>query len=143
MDRGSVVYCSKIKKAMSSRKRARMQSKEKFQSMPCTPSMYDSDRKFFLDWCFSRNLETMYAIQGLVYWLRAKAHLGPFLQLRETNRAVYMVLCIHLSLKWWGYDEMFKCCFINDLREISSSITVLEHQSKEFQLLEVLGFRLS
>ena len=53
----------------------------------------------------------------------------------------YMIVCIHVALKWLGYDEILKCDFVKDLREIAP-VTMDVHQEIEFMVLSELGWDL-
>lgn len=102
------------------------------------------ERGFINDWCRSRRIDESYSTQSLVYWIRVKRHLSVTLMLREKNVDLYMVICIHLALKWQGYEEATdsKCPFYNDLLKIYPDLTKVEHSSMEFELLTFLNWEL-
>lgn len=102
----------------------------------------DAERIFIRTWCIKRNLEDLYAIQALTYWVRVKASLVVSFLVRQENRELYMVICIHLALKWHGYDEVFKCDFYRDLKEIYPQIRCCEHQEMEVEILRELQWEL-
>jgi len=105
-------------------------------------SITSHERDFIRNWCTTRNVDHSYAIRALLYWLRVKSHISVFFLLKKNNRELYMVICIHLSMKWQGYDEMFKCTFIKDLREIDIEISPVSQQDMEFQVLKNLNWNL-
>lgn len=76
---------------------------------------------------------------ALTYWMRVRSKIWTsfFIHPKE----LYMISCIHIALKWLGYDEVLKCDFIKDLREISE-ITMDTHQEIEFLILGELGWNL-
>jgi len=55
---------------------------------------------------------------------------------------LYMILCVHLALKYLGYEEVFRCNFYADLGEVCPSITVNRHQAMEWELFRTLNFDL-
>jgi len=76
------------------------------------------------------------------YWLRCKSHLyASFLRFSEAKN-LYMILCVHLALKYLGYEEVFRCNFYADLGEVCPSITVNRHQAMEWELFRTLNFDL-
>lgn len=102
----------------------------------------DLERNFFRDWCHKRHLDDVYRIKALTYWIRVKSSVSVNFILDEVNRRLYMILCIHISLKWLGYDEEFKCNFVNDLRQELSSLRPDQHQDMEMELLRELNWKL-
>lgn len=106
----------------------------------CTIS--DAERIFIRNWCATRNLEDMYAIQALTYWIRVKASLVVSFIVRKENRELYMIICIHIALKWHGYDEVFECDFFKDLKEICPFLRCSEHQDMEIEVLRELQWEL-
>lgn len=52
-----------------------------------------------------------------------------------------MIVCVHIALKWLGYDEDKSCNFIKDLREVGP-ITMDTHQNIEYHILGELGWEL-
>ncbi len=100
----------------------------------------DDERAFFLEWTRTRNLDKVYVVLPLTYWMRVKSKIWTcFLQ---RPKQIYMIICIHIALKWLGYDETLKCDFIKDLRDVSASITMETHQEAEFLVLSELGWEL-
>jgi len=53
-----------------------------------------------------------------------------------------MVLCIHISLKFDGYDELFSCNFLRDLREVYPKLDPSSHFNMEFEILSHLQWNL-
>lgn len=102
----------------------------------------DDERIFIRRWCAERNLEDLYPIQALTYWTRVKTSLLVSFILREQNRRLYMVICIHLALKWHGYDEMFKCNFYRDMKEVYPSLMCTEYHDMEIEVLRELQWEL-
>lgn len=45
-------------------------------------------------------------------------------------------------MKWQGYTEIYKCDFLNDLREVDSSISSMIHQDMEYHILTNLNWEL-
>lgn len=110
-----------------------------FKSDSFTPSEVSKyEREFMWTWCESRFLEGSFTVRALVYWIRVKSSLSVFFLLNDKNKELYMVICIHISMKWYGYDEMFKCNFLRDLKEIYKHLRVETHQDMEIQVLNAL-----
>lgn len=99
----------------------------------------DSERSFFREWTASRYIEEQFAVLALTYWTRVKSQLGTFFMIRK--KELYMLACIHLSLKWLGYDEIYKCNFIQDFKQISN-ISKDEHMDIEFHVFKELNYTL-
>lgn len=99
----------------------------------------DDERTFFFEWGAKRNLEKQHVVLAITYWMRVKSKIWTCFF--EHPKQFYMIACIHVALKWLGYDEMLKCNFIKDLREIGP-ITMDMHQSIEFMILSELGWDL-
>jgi hypothetical protein len=99
----------------------------------------DEERAFFFEWVTKRNLEKQYVVLALTYWMRVKSKIWTCFIIHP--KEFYMIVCIHISLKWLGYDEVLKCNFIKDLREIAP-ITMDTHQQIEFLILGELGWDL-
>lgn len=102
----------------------------------------DNERLFIRNWCLKRNLEEIYPVQALTYWIRVKASLLVSFIVREQNRELYMIICVHLALKWHGYDELFKCNFFGDMLELYPSLRCSEHQDMEIEVLRELQWEL-
>lgn len=99
----------------------------------------DEERAYFVDWVEKRNLDKQYLVLALTYWMRVKSRIWTcFLKHRKE---LYMVVCIHIALKWLGYDEVSKCDFVKDLRQISP-VTAEDHQGMEFVVLSELEWDL-
>lgn len=112
-------------------------------STPDTLSAVSEDeREFVWTWCSDRNLDDIFAVVALTYWVRAKAHVAVNFVIEESSRVVYMVLCIHLSLKWLGYDEDHKCDFFSDIKEVWHTARPEQHQSMEMDLLQSLKWEM-
>lgn len=105
----------------------------------------DKEREFFWDWCGKRHLEDIFAVVGLTYWVRARAEVAINFLVRQENKKLYMILCIHLALKWLGYDEEKKCNFFSDLVEEDKSEYLRPeiHQRMEIDLLRALNWDMS
>ena len=105
-------------------------------------SVTDKERDFFWGWCRERHLDSVYIVSALVLWIRSKRIISIDFLLRDCNKELYMILCIHLSLKWNGYDEIHKCNFLYDLERVYPSIKACEHCDMEFRLLCALNWEL-
>ncbi|CAN0192329.1 unnamed protein product, partial [Laminaria digitata] len=86
---------------------------------------------------------------AIVYWIRIKnsACIRFFFITRCKQRTIYfvlrMILCIHLSLKWHGYDEMYNCEFLYDLKSVFPDMNAKEHCCKmEVEILNSLDWKL-
>lgn len=99
----------------------------------------DDERKFFREWVADRHIEDQYLLLSLSYWMRVRAELATMFLVRD--KRLYMVACIQTALKWLGYDEVYKCNFINDLRDIQC-ITHEDHVDLEFEILRGLSWEL-
>lgn len=102
----------------------------------------DTEREFIWAWCRARHIDDVFPVLALTYWLRVRKRISVFFMLCDSNKNIYMVLCVHLALKWLGYDEVFKCSFFTDLVQIYSSMTVGKHQRMEMDLLEALDWEM-
>ena len=102
----------------------------------------ECERKFIREWCHFRHIEESFIIVALTYWMRCKSNIAVnFLRFPE-SKVQYMVLCIHVSLKFGGYCEMYKCNFIKDLNDYYKHITPSKHQSMEMDILRSLNWEL-
>lgn len=99
----------------------------------------DDERTFFLEWGARRNLEKQHVVLAITYWMRVRSKIWTCFF--EHPKQFYMIACIHVALKWLGYDEVLKCNFIKDLRQIGP-ITMDTHQGIEFMVLSELGWDL-
>ena len=103
----------------------------------------DEERDFFWGWCRERYIDDIFIVHSLLLWVRSKRTISVEFLLRDCNKELFMKLCIHLSLKWNGYDEIHKCNFINDLKETYPSVSASEHCRMEFHLLSALNLDLN
>lgn len=99
----------------------------------------DDEREFFREWVFSRHIEEQYLLLALSYWMRIRS--GLVIMFLVKDKRMYMIACIHTALKWLGYDEVYKCNFIQDFREIGS-INPQQHAELEFEILRELSWEL-
>lgn len=99
----------------------------------------DEERVFFLEWVTKRNIDNAYFVLALTYWMRVRSKIWT--QFLVHPKEFYMIVCIHVALKWLGYDEILKCDFVKDLREIAP-VTMDVHQEIEFMVLSELGWDL-
>lgn len=99
----------------------------------------DDERGFFREWVMSRHIEEQYLLLSLSYWMRIRADIATMFLVKD--KRLYMVACIHTALKWLGYDEVYKCNFIKDLRDIQC-ITHQDHVDLEFEILRGLSWDL-
>lgn len=95
----------------------------------------DEERAFFFEWGTKRKLEKQYVVLAIIYWMRVRSKIWT--SFLERPKQIYMIVCIHIALKWLGYDEVLKCNFIKDLREVGP-ITMEMHQSIEVMILSEL-----
>lgn len=102
----------------------------------------EQERDFIRSWCAMRHIDDVYMIRSLLYWIRIRDNILYSLILNNRNREIYMILCIHTSLKFDGYDELFACNFIRDLREIIPDISPTKHFEMEFEVLTHLKWKL-
>lgn len=102
----------------------------------------ETERDFVWEWCQSRNLDDIFAVVALTYWVRARAEVAVDFPLEADNKRLYMVLCIHVALKWLGYDEEHKCNFFADLVGVHKEIKAEQHQKMEIDLLKALGWEM-
>lgn len=100
------------------------------------------ERDFIRSWCSKRHLDDVYAIRALMYWIRTKNKISYSWILREENKYLYMVLCIHISLKYDGYDELYSCNFFKDLLEIYPSLDKSCYFTMEYEILSHLRWNL-
>lgn len=102
----------------------------------------ECERDFFWKWCRERYIDDVFTVQAIVYWIRIKNNISISFLLRDANKTLYMILCIHLSMKFHGYDEMYSCNFIYDLTQIYPEMTPKEHCRMEVEVLNSLGWEL-
>ena len=103
----------------------------------------EAEREFFWNWCGSRHLDDIFAVVALTYWVRARAEVAVSFLFNDKNSTLYMVLCIHLALKWLGYDEENKCNFYKDLVDVVGVDLKPEvHQQMEMDLLKALNWEM-
>ena len=98
------------------------------------------EREFFWNWCEIRHLDGVFPVVALTYWVRARSDVAVNFLLDDSNKSLYMVLCIQIALKWLGYDEDHKCEFFKDLVELNPSIQPYEHRRMEYHLLVALNW---
>lgn len=129
-------------------KRSRRTRRESYNERDCryqrhvestASAVTDKERAFFFEWAIKRNLEKQYVVLAITYWMRVRSKIWTYFLQRP--KELYMVVCIHIALKWLGYDEMLKCNFVKDLREIAPT-TKEVHQEMEFLILSELGWDL-
>jgi len=99
----------------------------------------DEERSFFHHWVRARHLDDEYLILSLTYWMRVRAGLATLFLVRD--KRIYMILCLHIALKWLGYDEVYKCNFIEDIREVYN-VNPQEHSELEMEVLRELSWEL-
>lgn len=102
----------------------------------------DEERDYIRRWCSVRHIEDSYAIRAIIYWMRVRSSLAVFFRLSDHNRELYMVICIHVAMKWQGYDEMYAVDYLKDLRTIDPGLAVTVHQDMEYEVLNNLGWEL-
>lgn len=114
-----------------------------YKDLPLALTCVTEEERFFLrDWCQTRNLSENYIVVATTYWLRCKGHAyTSFFKFAEA-KDVYLVLCIHLTLKHLGYEELYKCNFFADLRELYPRMKPREHREMEWELFRYLNFDL-
>ena len=99
----------------------------------------DEERAYFLEWVTKRNLPKQYFVLALTYWMRVRSRVWANMLIKGHPKEFYMIVCIHLALKWLGYDEVLKCNFVQDLQEVAA-VTMDVHQEIEFLVLSELGW---
>lgn len=102
----------------------------------------DEERLFLKEWCEKRHLGSNYILVSTTYWLRSKSHTYASSLMFPEAKRLYMILCIHLTLKHLGYEEIHKCNFMFDLLEVYPSITSEKHREMEWELFRHLNFDL-
>lgn len=102
----------------------------------------EEERGFVWGWCERRYLEDIFAVVALTYWVRCKAEIAVNFLLNEKNRELYMVICIHIAMKWLGYDEDHKCDFLKDLVDVYQEVKPRSHRRMEIEILEALNWEL-
>ena len=121
------------------KKRARIRSNnDTVSSQKTLASVTNCERDFFWGWCKERYIDDSYIVNSILIWIRSKNKLSVSFLLRDFNKELYMKLCIHLSLKWNGYDEIHKCNFLYDLKCTYPGITQKEHWEMELEILSIL-----
>lgn len=98
------------------------------------------ERDFVWSWCRTRNLDDVYTVLALTLWVRAKPRVCPH-DRDITANFIYMVSCIHLALKYLGYDEIARCNFFADIKQINTQYTFKKHQQVELTLLRALEWK--
>lgn len=102
----------------------------------------DSEREFMWCWCRTRHLDDVYAVVTLTFWVRTRSHVAVFFILDSHHKNTYMVLCIHLALKWLGYDEDHSCNFFKDLVDEKPELKPEHHRRMEMELLKALQWEM-
>lgn len=101
-----------------------------------------AEREFIWNWCQTRNLDDIFAVVALTYWIRAKAYLAVNFLLDPDSKKLNMVLCIHAAMKWLGYDEEHQCNFLADLVAVRRDMKPGLHQQMELDLLKTLNWEM-
>jgi len=78
---------------------------------------------------------------ALTYWMRTRSQVAVFFVICKPNKSLYMILCIHLALKWLG-DEYNRCRFLNDLKEVYPHMTGNKYEEMEIELLWALNWEM-
>jgi hypothetical protein len=97
------------------------------------------DREWFTEWGEERFIEDVFVAQALCYWVRTRQ---MAVEEREMPMGVYKVLCMHIAMKWLGYDEIYDINFLRDLRSEMGDITSTEHLETEIKILRFLQWKL-
>ena len=105
-------------------------------------STSEFERDFVWGWCGSRFLDDIFPVVALTYWIRCKADVAVNFLLNEKNRELYMVICIHVAMKWLGYDEDHKCDFRKDLLDVYGEVKPEAHRRMEIEILEALNWEM-
>lgn len=100
------------------------------------------EREFVWGWCENRFLEDIFPVVALTYWVRCKADVAVNFLLNKKNKELYMVICIHIAMKWLGYDEDHKCDFLKDLLDVYEEVKPEGHRRMEIEILEALNWEL-
>lgn len=101
----------------------------------------DDERQFMERWCQHRDIEDVAMVLAITYWIRSRSQVSICFMLCESNKTIYMILCIHLALKWLG-DEYNRCRFMGDLKQVYPSIDSEKHQGMEMDLLWALNWEM-
>jgi len=98
------------------------------------------ERDYIRGWCSRRYVEDSYAVRAIIFWMRVKSSLSVFFMLKPTNKMIYMILCIHISMKWQGYTETHKCDFLGDLKKVDPELSTCNHQEMEYHVITNLNW---
>lgn len=98
------------------------------------------EREYIWDWCKSRHLDDIFPVVALTYWTRARVHIAIEFLVKPGMKDIYMVICIHIGLKWLGYDEAHRCNFFKDLTDINEHLHPETHRKMEMDLLKALDW---
>ena len=102
----------------------------------------NEERDFIRTWCSDRYIDDIYTVRSILYWIRIRHKISYSWVLRKENKYLYMILCIHISLKFDGYDELHYCDFFKDLKEILPTLDKNSHFNMEFEILSNLDWNL-
>ena len=123
------------------RTKRKLPERQLFNDLPLLlSSITDTERSFIRQWCAARHLQEHYIVVATTYWLRCKSHAYTSSLMFPEAKKVYMILCIHLSLKHLGYEEIHKCNFLADLKEVYAWMKPEKHQEMEWELFRYLNF---
>ncbi|ACH46772.1 unknown [Feldmannia species virus] len=109
--------------------------------MKLLPIKHD-EKDFVWTWCRERHLDDVYTVLALTIWIRVKPGITVFFLLDDRRKATYMVACVHIALKYLGYDELAKCDFLRDIRQVDPGASTEYHQNIEIQILEILDWKI-
>ncbi|AAR26887.1 FirrV-1-B12 precursor [Feldmannia irregularis virus a] len=98
------------------------------------------ERNFFWTWTRTRYLEDVYTVLALTIWIRAKRYVIELRRVHAVPREVCMIICIHISMKYLGYDELFACRFRDDLLPYYCTMTAKMHEQLEYKILRALDW---
>lgn len=110
-------------------------SREEIQILP-------SEREFVWTWTRTRFLDDTFAVLASTIWIRIKDQVALFsFSIRsDSKKEVYLIVCIHIAMKYLGYDELFRCNFVQDFVQVSVPMDAETHQRLEFEVLHALGW---
>ncbi|AAR26968.1 FirrV-1-I3 [Feldmannia irregularis virus a] len=115
-----------------------MTTKTKAKSCIILPN----EREFMWTWTRTRSLDDVYAVLASTIWIRIKDQVALFsFSIRSDSvKEVYLIVCIHIAMKYLGYDEVFRCNFVHDLVQVSPTMDAHTHQRLEFEVLHALDW---
>lgn len=121
----------------------KLPDRQLFDDLPLLVSSITAEERLFLrEWCQARSVGDNYVVVATTFWLRCKSHTYASSLMFAEAKKVYMILCIHLTLKHLGYEEVHKCNFFADLKEVYPSMTAHMHQDMEWEVFRCLNFDL-